>query len=92
MVVVLRKLAATAAGCPICNSSSLSRYFQIKGRRQNERISSQAFCLPKFSHLFAKSVLANFGLGALGRGQIILSFIRDVYGWGFLPKLPISIE
>ena len=45
-------------------------------------LAPKLFRLPKISHSLAESVLANFGFGLLGRGPVILSFIRDVYGWG----------
>ena len=45
-------------------------------------LAPKLFRLPKNSHSLAESVLANFGVGLLGRGPVILSFIRDVYGWG----------
>ena len=47
-------------------------------------LAPKLFRLPKISHLLAESVLANFGFGTLGRGPVILSFIRDVYGWGYV--------
>ena len=45
-------------------------------------LAPKLFRLPKISHSLAESVLANFGFGTLGMGLVILSFIRDVNGWG----------